>query len=182
MERVSRRKILAAAGSGAALATALAGAGAVSAQPTRPPGQGVINSWIERYALVLNAQGSDSLRSATGNAAPTGPAYWVGTIWADGGVGPDGTPAAGARQVGTYRGFAWVYVPGVQPQFTALHSLDIAGRGQIIASGVTDTSVAVTGGTGEFQGVRGEIRAANLGTTGMALSLELELLGRSPGA
>ena len=180
MERVSRRQILAAAGSGAALAGALVGASAASAQSTRPPGQPLME-WIERYALVLNLRGGDSLRQATGNAAPAGPQYWTGTIWTDGSIGPDGAPVAGAKQVGTYRAFVWVYVPGTSPQFTAIHSIDIATRGQIIASGVSDTSVAITGGTGEFQGARGEIRAANLGTGGMAVTLEIEAIGPTPG-
>jgi len=96
MERVSRRKMLASAGSGVALASALVGAGAVSAQVTRPPG-GALLEWVERYALVLNVQGGDSLRRATGNVAPTGPGYWTGTLYADGDVGADGRPAAGAR-------------------------------------------------------------------------------------
>jgi len=182
MERVSRRKILAAAGSGAALAGALVGAGAaaVSAAPTRPPGQ-PLSEWIERYALALDMQRGDSLRTATGNAAPTGPQYWTGTIWTDGSIGPDGRPTADARQVGTYRAFVWVYVPGATPQFTAVHSLDISGRGQIIASGVSDNSVAITGGTGEFQALRGEIRAANLGAGGTAVTLEVEAYGPTPG-
>jgi hypothetical protein len=172
--------MLASAGSGVALAGALVGAGAVSAAPTRPPGQPLLE-WIERYALVLNFRGSDSLRTATGNAAPTGPGYWTGALYADGDVGTDGAPVAGARQLGTYRASVWVYVPGVAPQFTAIHSIDIAGRGQISASGVSDISVAITGGTGEFQGVRGEIRAANLGTTGAAITLEIEAIAPTPG-
>jgi hypothetical protein len=180
MERVSRRKILAVAGSGAALAGALVGASAVSAQQTRPPGGG-LTEWVERYALVFNIPASDSLRQATGPASPAGPGYWTGTLWADGGVGPDGQPVAGARQVGTWRASVWVYVPGVQPQFTGVHSLDIFTRGQIIASGISDSSVAITGGTGDFQGLRGEIRMANIGNGAAAITLEVEALGPTPG-
>jgi hypothetical protein len=180
MERVSRRKILAAAGSGAALAGALVGASAVSAQPTRPPGGG-LTEWVERYALVFDIPASDSLRQQTGPASPTGPAYWTGTLWPDGAVGADGKPAAGARQLGVWRASVWVYVPGVQAQFTGVHSLDIFTRGQIVASGVTDSSVAITGGTGEFQGARGEVRMANLGTGAGAITLEVEAIGPTPG-
>jgi hypothetical protein len=182
MERVSRRKILA-AGTSAAVASALVGASTAAAQvrSTRPPGQPLMQ-WLERYALSLNLQASDALRTPSSpTVAPTGPAYFTGTIWDDGGVGPDGTPVQGAIQRGVYRAFAWVYVPGAAPQFTAIHSFDLFGRGQITASGVTDISVAITGGTGEFQGIRGEIRAANIGTTGNALTLDIDAIGPSVG-
>src|SRR5438067_9401453 len=121
MERVSRRNLLA-AGSGAAVASALVGATTASAQvrPTRPPGQPLLER-IERYALVFNFPGSDALRQAPQpTQAPTGPAYFTGALWEDGGVGPDGTPTSGAKQVGAYRAFAWVFVPGVVPQFAAV--------------------------------------------------------------
>jgi hypothetical protein len=184
MERVSRRKLLAAASSGAAVASTLIGAGTAAAQvrPTEPPGLGKLEPWLERVQVVINAQGSDALRQpASQGQAPTGPFYWTGTLWEDGAVGTDGRPAADAKQVGLYRAYGWVYVPGVTPQFTAVHTLDFFGRGQVIASGTTDISVAVTGGTGTFQSARGEIRAATIGTTGLAYTLELELVSPTVG-
>jgi hypothetical protein len=75
----------------------------------------------------------------------------------------------------------WVYVPGTTPQFTGVHSLDLFARGQLTAAGVTDSSVAITGGTGEFQAARGEIRMAAIGTTGSALTLEVEAIAPSVG-
>lgn len=180
MERVSRRKILAAAGSGAVVAGALVGAGAVSAQPTRPPGGG-LTEWVERWALVFDFQRSDSIRPPTGNVSATGPQYWTGTLWTDGSIGATGAPGANAKQVGVFRAYAWVYVPGASPQFAANMSLDIATRGQISASGVADSSIAITGGTGDFQGLRGEIRMANIGTGAAAITIEVEALGPTPG-
>jgi hypothetical protein len=76
-------------------------------------------------------------------------------------------------QRGTYRAFAWIYVPGVNPQFAAVHSIDLFGMGQVVASGVTDSSVAVTGGTGSFRDARGEIRVATLSPTALVLEFDL---------
>jgi hypothetical protein len=166
------------------MASTLIGAGTAAAQgrPTEPPGIAKIEQWYERVQIVINAQGSDALRQpASQNQAPTGPFYWTGTVWPDGGVGTDGRPSSDAVQVGTYRAYGWVYVPGTYPQFTAVHTIDLFGRGQVIASGVTDSSVAVTGGTGTFQSARGEIRAAPVGTTGLAWTLEMELVSPSWG-
>jgi hypothetical protein len=182
MERVSRRKILA-AGSGAALASALVGTSSVSAQiqRTRPPGQPLLQ-WLERFSLAVDVQRGDSLRPpGQGNQAPTGPAYWTGTLWGDGEIGADGRPVAGAVQRGVWRAVVWVYVPGTTPQFTGVHSLDLFARGQLTAAGVTDSSVAITGGTGEFQAARGEIRMATIGTTGAAYTLEVEAIAPSTG-
>ncbi len=182
MERVSRRKLLA-AGSGAALASTLVGATTAAAQghSTRPPGQPLLER-IERYALVLNPPGSDALRQPPApNQAPTGPVYFTGTLWDDGGVGADGTPAGDALQRGVYRAYGWVYVPGAFPQFTAVHTFDLFGRGQVTAAGVTDVSTAITGGTGEFQGARGEIRMAVLSSTGPALTMEFDMVAPNIG-
>jgi len=179
MERVSRRKLLA-AGSGAALATTVVAASAAAA-PTEPPGLGKLEPWLERVQLVINVQGSDVLRVAPAGQAPTGPFYWTGTLWEDGAVGADGRPVADAKQVGTYKAYGWIYVPGAVPQFTAVHALDLFGRGQVIASGVTDSSVAITGGTGTFQSARGEIRAAIINPTAPAFTLELELVSPTVG-
>lgn len=182
MERVSRRKLLA-AGSGAALASTLVGATTVAAQgrSTRPPGQPLLER-IERFVLVTNNPGSDALRQPSSpTQAPTGPVYFTGALWDDGAVGADGTPAGDAIQRGVYRSFGWVYTPGVVPLFTAVHTFDLFGRGQLTAAGVTDASTAITGGTGEFQGARGEIRYAVLNPAGTALLLEMDVVAPNIG-
>jgi hypothetical protein len=110
MERVSRRKLLAVAGSGAALASSVIGAGTAAAQvrPTEPPGLGKLEPWLERVQLVINTQGSESLRPpGAQNTPPTGPFYWTGTLWEDGAVGTDGRPVADAKQVGLYKAYGW---------------------------------------------------------------------------
>lgn len=173
MEKVSRRNLLAAAGAGAAMATALVGTAAAQGSPTRPPGQPV-DDWLGRYILVHNMAGGDSLRTPSSPNQPvTGPQYWTGTLWNDGDVAADGTPASGARQRGTWRAYVWVWAAGQNPGFDAVHTLDIAGKGVLTASGTTDRSVAVTGGTGDFQGARGEIRMNVLSPITVALELDL---------
>jgi hypothetical protein len=181
MEPVSRRKLLA-AGSGVALATALVGASTASAQQNEPPGRPKLE-WLDRYVLSVNQQAGDFFRQPpAANQVSTGPAYFTGTLWDPRDVGADGLPTAGAMQRGTYRAFAWIYVAGTPiPQFAAVHSFDFFGMGQVIAGGVTDNSVAVTGGTGTFRDARGEIRVASTNPAGTVIGLEFDLVGPTIG-
>jgi len=181
MERVSRRALLA-AGSGAALASAVIGGGVAAAQGTRPPGQ-PLSDWIERYVIVTEAANSKSARPSTaGSGAPTGPAYYTGLIYRDSDV--SGGSVTGANSVGRFRLTGWVYGGGAVPQMVGVGSFDIAGRGKISVTGASGPvgSLAVSGGTGEFAGVAGELRLANL-TPGGGLTLiaEFNLLGDTGG-
>jgi hypothetical protein len=182
MEPVSRRKLLA-AGSGVALASALVSASAASAQQiTQPPGTPKLD-WLDRYVLSVSQTASDFIRQpSTPNQFVNGPAYFTGSLWDPRDVGTDGTPAAGAMQKGSFRAFAWIYVAGTPiPQFVGVHTYDFFGLGQVIASGVTDNSVAVTGGTGTFRDARGEIRVASANSAGTLIALEFDLLPGSWG-
>jgi hypothetical protein len=181
MERVSRRRLLAAGGS-AALASAVIGGGVAAAQPTRPPGQPLLQ-WLERYILVNDTGRSGTARPASGSNIPTGPAYFTGTIWKDGDVGTSG-PNSGAGSVGTYRLSVWVFAGGTNPASVGTGTIDLAGRGKIVLAGGGGPagSFAVTGGTGEFAKAGGEARVAYFSGSNPATTiLELDLVGDSVG-
>jgi len=182
MERVSRRALLA-AGSGAALASAVIGGGVAAAQGTRPPGQ-PLTDWIERYVLVTDTANAKSARPATaGSGAPTGPAYYTGLIYRDSDVSA-GAVSTSANSVGRFRLTGWVYGGGAAPQMVGVASFDLAGRGKISVTGASGPvgSLAISGGTGEFAGAAGELRLANLApTSGLTLIAEFNLLGDTTG-
>ena len=182
MERVTRRSLLA-AGSGAALASAVIGSGVAAAQGTRPPGQ-PLTDWIERYVLVTDQTGSRSARQATqGGGTPTGPAYFTGSVYRDSDVS-GGAVGSSAAAVGRYRLAGWVYGGGAAPQIVGVGSFDFAGRGKVSLTGASGTvgSLAVSGGTGEFANVGGEARIANLAPGGgLTLIIEFNLIAGTPG-
>jgi hypothetical protein len=182
MERVSRRRLLAAGGS-AAIASAVIGGGVAAAQATRPPGQPLLN-WLERYILVLDPARSGTARTAADrNNVPTGPAYFTGTLYKDGDVGPSG-PNAGAGSVGTARLSVWVYAGGTNPASVGIGTIDLAARGKITLAGGGGPagSFAVTGGTGEFSKAGGEARVAYLtGSNAAQTIIELDMVPDSVG-
>jgi hypothetical protein len=162
MERVSRRRLLA-AGSSAALASAVIGSGVAAAQGLRQPGL-PLTEGIERYGLVLDPNSVRSARQATtGAGAPTGPVYYSGDIYKDtdmSGV----TPTSGAGAVGRFRVTGWVYSGGAAPNTVGIGSFDFFGRGKVSLVGASGPvgSLAISGGTGEFEGQTGEARIAFL--------------------
>jgi hypothetical protein len=181
MERVSRRRLLA-AGSSAALASAVIGSGVAAAQGTRPPGQ-PLTDWIERYVLVTDLANSKSARPAPASGSPTGPAYFTGSLFKDSDVS-GGAVGSSANSVGRFRLAGWVYGGGAAPQIVGVASFDLAGRGKITLTGASGPvgSLAVSGGTGDFAGVGGEARLANLAPGGgLTLIIEFNLLGGTPG-
>jgi len=156
MERVSRRRLLA-AGSGAALASALLGGGVASAQRGAPVGEAPM-----RFQAVIDPRSVDAVRTATQpGAAPTGPFYLSGALYEEGDVNPDGTLRSGAQRRGTFREHGWTYTPapaGRTPLFLATTSIDIFDKGEIVVSGTYEQSSAIVGGTGVFKEVGGEVR------------------------
>lgn len=179
MERISRRNLLAASGSAAAVG-ALALPGIAAAQQPRPvPG---FLFWIFKLDLVIDLASGDAARQAAAGstAPPSGPFYVTGRFYKEADVNRDGTLRSGAVQLGTYRSWGWGYNP-VTGEALATHEFDWFGRGKILAAGTTDISVPVTGGTGEFKQVRGEVRADIMSATAGAYRLEFELQDTTSG-
>jgi len=184
METVSRRNLLAASGS-AALAGALLGNGIVAAQTTGGPG-GLGRQlkgpgwWVFRVELVVDVRGADSVRQATGNAAPSGPFYSTGRFYKEGSVNRDGTLTSSANQLGNYRAWGWTYST-VSGDFLGSHEFDFFGLGKLIASGTTELSIPVTGGTANFAQAKGEARAALTNQAAGVYTIEFEIMGDTPG-
>jgi len=184
MERVSRRRLLAAGGGAALASAAVLGSGVAAAQGTTPPGRAVINEWLERYIIVIDQAQARFARQATqGAGAPTGPAYYTGSFYRDADVSGT-TLSANAAPVGRFRSSGWVYGGGAAPQSVMLGVFDFPARGKLTVTGNSGPvgSLAVSGGTGEFQGVGGEARmgalaAGQFGT----LVVEFQLLADTPG-
>ena len=173
MERVSRRRLLA-AGSTAALASAVLGSGVAAAQGLRQPGL-PYSEGIERYALVLDPNSVKSARQApTGGGAPTGPVYYSGDIYRDSDVS-GGSVASGAGAVGRFRVAGWAYTGGASPNLIGVGSFDFFGRGKVSVAGASGAagSLAINGGTGDFASQTGEARLATL-APGNATSLVIE--------
>jgi len=156
LERVSRRRLLAASG-GAVLASGLIaqGASAQADKPRRSP-------WDLAFDVAIDpAPGA-----VAGTPPPAGAYYSSGVIYAAGTLGGDGSVPSGARPIGTQRGWGWRFDPsrpGPAGQ-VATASLEIAGRGQIVLGGATiGGRRAILGGTGEFRGANGQADIVTLG-------------------
>jgi len=182
MERVSRRRLLA-AGSGAALASAVIGSGVAAAQGIRQPGL-PLTDWIERYVLITDPGSVGTARPAPQpNVLPTGPTYYTGSIYRDLDV-TGGAVASGAAPVGSFKVSAWAYAGGAAPQLVGIGSFDFAGKGKVIAMGGGSSvgSLAVSGGTGVFDGVGGEVRLGLLAPGNpFQLVADFQLQGQSVG-
>jgi len=143
-----------------------------------------LTDWLERYVLVIDQTAARFARQATqGGGAPTGPAYYTGSIYRDSDVS-GGALGANANAVGRFRIGGWVYGGGANPQIVGVGSFDFAGRGKVSLTGASGTvgSLAITGGTGEFATVGGEARLANLAPgAGMTLIAEFAFLANTPG-
>lgn len=161
MEQVSRRRLLGlgAAGGTAALAAVIVGKGSGSS-----PAQARGGPLTLEVAPDLSS--FDAMRSvAPGDAAPTGPFYVQGSIYPAGTLDPTGDPG-GADAIGTFRCWGWIF-DGATGLGAVSQAYELEGRGEIQVQGVEDDNRAVVGGTGEFNGARGEgdfdlINPANL--------------------
>jgi hypothetical protein len=172
MERISRRKLVATGASAAAVA-ALAAPGAALAQQPRPlPGPGW---WIFNIGLVMDST-VDALRTATGNTPARGPLMMTGTFYHQDDINANGSPRSGATPYGNWRFQGWNYGAGM----LGIHSFNFFGLGELTATGTSELSVPVTGGTGTFRTVSGELRLG--GAPGSANAVvEFELWGTTPG-
>jgi hypothetical protein len=173
MEMISRRNLLAASG-GAAAVGALALPGIAAAQQPRPvPG---FTWWVFKLDLVIDLASGDAARQAAAGSTvpPSGPFYVTGRFYKEGDVNRDGSLRSGAMQLGVYRSWGWGYNP-VTGEALSMHEFDWFGKGKLLAAGTTDTSVPVTGGTGDYKQVRGEVRADIMSASAGAYRLEFEL-------
>jgi hypothetical protein len=172
MERVSRRKLVAAGASAAAVA-ALAAPGAALAQQTRP----VIGPdwWIFRVGLVMDTS-IDALRAAEGTTPARGPLMMTGAFYHQDDINADGSPRSGTSPQGRWRFQGWNYGAG----WLGIHSFDFIGLGELTATGTSELSVPVTGGTGTFRTATGEARLGMTAGSANAV-VEFELTGATPG-
>ena len=136
---IGRRKFL----KRGAAATGLTAAALVS------PGMvGVAAAHSGSFHLLVKADTSlfDLVDSANG-----GPFYVPGTIYT-----PDG-----GKVLGKFHCWGFFYDAGVNAVVS--QEYDLAGRGKVMVQGVEDEGPrAVTGGTGAFRNVRGEMTGADL--------------------
>jgi hypothetical protein len=168
MERISRRKLVATGASAAAVA-ALAVPGAALAQR---PGPGW---WIFRVGLVMDAR-ADTIRTAQGAVLPRGPVMLTGTFYKEDMINADGSPRSGATPYGNWRFQGWNYGTG----WIGIHSFDFMGIGELTATGTSEISVPVTGGTGDFKTASGEARLGMPAGSSTGV-VEFELWGVTPG-
>jgi len=163
LERVSRRRLLA-AGGGAVLAGAVVGQTVANAQADRPER----SPWGLTFDVVLEAAPAAAAPAAGAPAAAApaaemamqaGAFYMSGAVYEAGSLGADGTPGANSKRVGTLRVWGWNFDPS-RPGATgsvANASLELTRRGQfVLGGGVVADHVGILAGTGEFRGANGQ--------------------------
>ena len=155
MERVSRRRLLA-AGGGAVVAGSVVAqvANAQSDKPRRSP-------WDVTFDIVID--------TSAGAPRALGAFYTTGAIYTGGTLGNDGVLPPGAQPIGTIRAWGWRYdTAGTGPGGSVdTVSWEITGRGQIIGGGATLAGRrAILGGTGEFRGANGQVDRVQVGSNG----------------
>ncbi len=140
--RMNRRRFLRRGAAGAGLtAAALASPGMVGAAAAH---RGVLH-----LRVVADVAALDVIPSPT--FAGQGPFYVPGTIY---------TPDM-SQQLGVFH--CWGFFFTAQGDAVVAQEFDLDGRGKIQVQGVEDEGPrAVTGGTGEFRNVRGEMTGADL--------------------
>lgn len=109
----------------------------------------------------------DAVREvAPGHATPTGPFYITGPIFPEGTLKPDGTAPSGAKSIGTFRCWGWIFDGSKFPPLAVVsQEFKLDDRGNLQVQGREDERRAVTGGTGDFRHVRGEGRFTPLNPT-----------------
>jgi len=100
----------------------------------------------------------------------------TGTFYAETDTNPDGSVRSGAAPAGTWKAQGWNYGAGM----IGIHSFDFFGKGELVAAGSSDRSTPVTGGTGDFGSMSGELRMGNTQTAGRMV-VEFDLWGATPG-
>lgn len=119
----------------------------------------------------------DAVRApAGGDPFPTGPFYVEGPIFPGGTLNPDGTIPGGASSIGLFRCWGWLF-NGATGTGVVSQSYELDGRGDIQVQGVEDGNRAVTGGTGDFRGVRGEGFASPINPAVLAFGMAFDLTG-----
>jgi hypothetical protein len=98
----------------------------------------------------------DAVRSpAPGEPFPTGPFYIQGKIYAEGTLRADGTAPPGARSIGTFRCWGWIF-DGTTFGAAVNQRYELA-HGSISTQGVEGTPVRnIIGGSGAYMRARGE--------------------------
>ena len=153
-KNVSRRRLLrlAVAGGGATLAGAIMRRGA-TADVDEAKAAGTLT-----LEVALDLDSFDTVRTPVDpNPMPTGPFFVRGAVYPEGTLDSEGDPG-GATSIGAFRCWGWTY-DGSTGDAVVSQIFDVTGRGEIHVQGVevVDLTRAVTGGTGEFNNVRGEV-------------------------
>lgn len=148
-QNLNRRRMLGlAAGTGIALAGAIAG----------KSGTAKAHGWLT-VEVRADFDTFDALREpAEGDVFPTGPFYVQGPLYPNGTLDEGGVAPEGAESIGTYRCWGWQYDGSAETGNASVNqSFELDNIGEIHVQGRDFNNKAVTGGTEGFRDASGEL-------------------------
>lgn len=147
VQKISRRRML-----GLAIGTGIVVAGAAVGQSGKAKAHSQLTVEVAPNLL-------DTMREpAEGDVVPTGPFYSEGPIYPEGTLDEEGVAPEEAQAIGTFRCWGWFWDgSGTFPSGSANQSYEFDGLGEIQAQGQDMFTKAVTGGSGAFRDISGEL-------------------------
>jgi hypothetical protein len=163
MEKTSRRAFV----GGAVVAGAAASAGAT------PDVAGAAATATRRLTVEVAIKAFDSIRQPVPpEKFPTGPYATNGDIYPNGTLGKDGSVPAGAKSVGTYRCFGWIY-DGATGHNMTQQTFAFNKGGEIDLIGREPGPAAIGGGTGNYRNSRGSARIDEISDTAIRATFRI---------